>query len=648
MADLSRAHVTALTRWPQRSHHHLVPWGRWSTHSRRGASHPLRRRAAPPVPGRPPRASSGRCSARWRSVWRGSSCTRRPPTSRPRSTAPACGGARASRSGTRSGTAGITSRATRCSSGRSQRCSGRGRSGSSPGVVAVAALTVIARRQERFPRLVGWLFAAGVMTNVLIGRVPFVLGIALGALAWLCADAQRRRPAMLALAALLALATVWASPPAGLFLALAGAARRLSGERRDTAAAIALAVPPIVGGLAVAIAFPEGGRDHFAASAFWPTFALGLAGLALLDPRRRALRLGVLAALVLLVAAFVVPTSVGQTALRPLVILGPALLALGLRPGGRKVARRGRGRRRRPVVPAVAARRPRDRRSRRAIPSTKRSYYSEVLRIVDREREPGERLEIPLTRNHWEAAVVAPADPAGARLAPPARRGGQPPLLRPPPADRDALRGVALRPRRALGRAAERAPGLLGPARGRPAALRRRARPAPRPAQRQLDDLGGPARPAAGDRPGDASRARAPTPSSSPCASRPHPGARDVHPLLDDRARRRLHRARPRRADGGGRARAGTLRVEARLSVAGALGRARSCTVPVPAVPAPAPRAAVVERAPAPDCPSRADGGRRRPRVLSSSRHACIESAIAAGPVRISARRQPPAPPATA
>ncbi len=278
------------------------------------------------------------------------------------------------------------------------------------GVVAVAALSVIARRETKRPQLVAWLFAAGVMTNVLIGRVPFVLGIALGALAWLCADAQRRRPAMLALAALLALATVWASPPAGLFLALAGAARRLSGERRDTAAAVTLAVPPIVGGLAVAIAFPEGGRDHFAASAFWPTFALGLGGLVLLDPRRRALRLGVLAALVLLVAAFVIPTSVGQTALRPLVILGPALLALGLRPGGRRTMVAaivvGAGLMYLQWLPAV-----------RAIaeasgdPSTHSSYYDEVLRIVDRERAPGERLEIPLTRNHWEAAVVAPRIP---------------------------------------------------------------------------------------------------------------------------------------------------------------------------------------------------------------------------------------------
>jgi hypothetical protein len=281
------------------------------------------------------------------------------------------------------------------------------------GAVAVAALTAIAHREARRPSLTAWLFAGGVMTNVLIGRVPFVLGIALGALAWLCADARRGRPFMLVLAGLLALATVWASPPAGLFLALAGAARRVTRphppRRRDSAAAIVLALPPVIGGLAVAVAFPEGGRDHFAASAFWPTFALGLAALALLDPRRRALRIGTLAALALLVAAFVLPTSVGQTTLRPLVILGPALLALGVRPGRRAATAAilvGAGLLYLQWLPAV-----------RAIaeaqgdPSTRSSYYSEVLRIVDRERAPGQRLEIPLTRNHWEAAVVAPRIP---------------------------------------------------------------------------------------------------------------------------------------------------------------------------------------------------------------------------------------------
>ena len=97
------------------------------------------------------------------------------------------------------------------------------------------------------------------MTNVLIGRVPFVLGIALGALAWLCADARRRRPAMLALAALLALATVWASPPAGLFLAWRGRRGASAASAATPRPRYALALPPIVGGLAVAVAFPEGG-----------------------------------------------------------------------------------------------------------------------------------------------------------------------------------------------------------------------------------------------------------------------------------------------------------------------------------------------------------------------------------------------------
>ena len=58
------------------------------------------------------------------------------------------------------------------------------------GVVAVAALTVIARRQERFPRLVGWLFAAGCHDERAHRPRAVRAGIALGALAWLCADAR--------------------------------------------------------------------------------------------------------------------------------------------------------------------------------------------------------------------------------------------------------------------------------------------------------------------------------------------------------------------------------------------------------------------------------------------------------------------------
>ena len=421
------------------------------------------------------------------------------------------------------------------------------------GVVAVAALTVIARRQERFPRLVGWLFAAGVMTNVLIGRVPFVLGIGLGALAWLCADARRRRPAMLALAALLALATVWASPPAGLFLALAGAARRLSGERRDTAAAICLALPPIVGGLAVAVAFPEGGRDHFAASAFWPTFALGLAGLALLDPRaprvapRRASgarppRRGV--------RRPDVGRADGAAAARD-----PRPGAARARPAaGRAQGPGRRGRRRgRPAVPAVAARRARDRRGvgrpvdeelpttprccgsstasasrasawrsrSRATTGRRRSWRPDPLargwhRQLDEEANPLFYDRLPLTAGRYEEWLY----------------------------DR-AVRWVAL-PNVALDFSARREAALLrsGGVPGLRLVLRSddwtiwEVLPVPPPAT-------GPARLAGAGT------------DSFQLAVR-QPGRIRVRatytPVLDDRARRRLHRARQRRADGGGRA----------------------------------------------------------------------------------------------
>ena len=96
--------------------------------------------------------------------------------------------------------------------------------------------------------LAAWLFLGGVMSNVVIGRMPFTLGIALAVGAWACA--RRSRLA----AALLSLASVWASPVAGVFLCVAavamlagvrlratparrrGAPRSRSADRRSSAA----------------------------------------------------------------------------------------------------------------------------------------------------------------------------------------------------------------------------------------------------------------------------------------------------------------------------------------------------------------------------------------------------------------------------
>lgn len=272
-------------------------------------------------------------------------------------------------------------------------------------VGATAAFAPLARSAARSPEAAAaatWLFAAGVLSNVVIGRMPFTLGIALAVAAWLCVE--RRTHALTAAGAVLALATVLASPVAGAFLLLAAAARAVGGGRAEFGRAAALALPVGVGGGAMALLFPEGGDDRFVATAFWPMLAVVVAGAALVAPARRSLRAGALLYAVVLVAAFVFPTPFGQNALRLAVLLGPALLILAPRPGAPRAAFA--------VVvvalvylqwlPAV-----------RAVaeahgdPSTEAAFFAAPRAFLDRMVEPGERVEVAFTHNHWEAAHLA-------------------------------------------------------------------------------------------------------------------------------------------------------------------------------------------------------------------------------------------------
>jgi hypothetical protein len=126
----------------------------------------------------------------------------------------------------------------------------------------------------------------------------------------------------------------------------------------------------------------------------------------LIAPRQRGLWAAGLLYLALLVGAFVVPTPFGQNALRLPVLLGPSLLALA--------------RRRRspwvvlavvavgllylqwlPAVRAVA--------EAHGDPSTRAAFQDEALRVLERVTRPGERVEVAMTRNHWEAADLAKA-----------------------------------------------------------------------------------------------------------------------------------------------------------------------------------------------------------------------------------------------
>jgi hypothetical protein len=273
-------------------------------------------------------------------------------------------------------------------------------------VAAVALFALIARRLAPTPTtaaLASWLFLGGVMSNVVIGRMPFTLGIALAVAAWACV--QRSRAA----AAVLSLASVWASPVAGVFLAVAALALRAGKREEGTRlTALALGGPAVIGGIAMAALFPEGGSDHFVGTAFWPMLLVCLGALLLIDPSRRTAIWAAAIYVIVLVAAFAISNPLGQNALRPGVVLGPALLVLFTRPRAPRAA----------VVgiavallylqwlPAVRAVE-----EARGDPSTAASFHAEVLRFLEPRAEPGERLEVPLTRNHWEATFLARSYP---------------------------------------------------------------------------------------------------------------------------------------------------------------------------------------------------------------------------------------------
>jgi hypothetical protein len=280
-------------------------------------------------------------------------------------------------------------------------------------VAATGAFTPLARAAAPSPEAATaatWLFAAGVLANVVIGRMPFTLGIALGIAAWLCTEraAAGGGRGWTAGAAALALGSVLASPVAGAFLMLAAAARAVGLGRREIGRAAALSIPVAIGGAAMALLFPEGGDDRFVATAFWPMLAVAVGGTALLAPGRRAVRAGALLYVVVLVAAFVIPTPFGQNALRLSVLLGPAILLLAPRPGAPRAAFA--------VVlvglvylqwlPAV-----------RAVaeahgdPSTNEAFYAEARAFLDRVVQPGERVEVAFTHNHWEVAHLATVVP---------------------------------------------------------------------------------------------------------------------------------------------------------------------------------------------------------------------------------------------
>jgi hypothetical protein len=161
--------------------------------------------------------------------------------------------------------------------------------------------------------------------------------------------------------------------------------------------------------VALGVAFPEGGVEPFAASAFWPALALLVAVFFAVPPAQRELRTGIALYLVAVVLSYVVDSPMGGNAVRLGALFAGPVLACAVLAGRRSALALA------VLAPALVYwqwRAPvRDWSRAAGDPSVQASYYTGLLRFLG-ERPGGPfRVEIPFTTNHWEARYVAPRFP---------------------------------------------------------------------------------------------------------------------------------------------------------------------------------------------------------------------------------------------
>ena len=195
-------------------------------------------------------------------------------------------------------------------------------------VVAAAALfAILARRRFGDRALIPSLwFAVAVSAWLLTGRIPFLFALPIGLGALLESDSGRPWTATA-----LAAATSLASPVAGLFVALAGAALGLTGDlRRGLALALGALIPIAV----LNLAFPTGGFEPFVFSAWIAIPLLAAVVLWLVPSEFAALRVGAVLYALLALALFVIDNPLGGNVTRLAALFAGPVLALALWPRG--------------------------------------------------------------------------------------------------------------------------------------------------------------------------------------------------------------------------------------------------------------------------------------------------------------------------
>jgi len=273
---------------------------------------------------------------------------------------------------------------------------------------AAAVFEPLARRHCGADASLGAIvFAAATATSLFTGRLAFAFGMlpAIGAVAAL----DRGRPSV---AAALGVLTALASPVAALVPALAGAAYAIAAILPESA--VATGTRRALAGLAVCIAalapvgllafaFPEGGREPFAFSAFWPIPLLALGLLWAVPRRAHWLRAALVLYALGTLASFLIASPAGSNVARLGTFVAAPLAALVLWP------------RRRGLL--VLAALPllylewhdpvRDLTTAVGDPSAAKGYSAPLLSFLARQGGPPFRTEIAFTAYHWEAYAVA-------------------------------------------------------------------------------------------------------------------------------------------------------------------------------------------------------------------------------------------------
>jgi hypothetical protein len=197
------------------------------------------------------------------------------------------------------------------------------------------------------------------------------------------------------------------SPVAGAFLMIAFMAWALATPRGQRAPLVALVAITAVPLLVLRVAFPSTGPFPFLGIDMVLVVAICVIGFRWLPASQRALRVGLVLYGLTAIAVFVVPNPIGGNLIRLSVSFGPALL----------VALASLYRRRAllllaapllvwqwsPAMAAIIV-------SNHDQSASVLAYYQPL--ISELTHQPAlERVEIPFTRSHWEAAYVAPHIP---------------------------------------------------------------------------------------------------------------------------------------------------------------------------------------------------------------------------------------------